>query len=187
LTFLQRLEKITLVFGDEELRIEDPAVLAALYDPLRYRLFRLLEAPRSVAELAEGVGMPANRLYYHVRRLVDAGLVRQVDARATGRHTERIYGRAAARITFAGDLDVAYEGGLLRGIADELDDGLRRVEGDAPGNVSYHAVALTDDRARELESRLQALIGEYVDLEPEPGAERYGVLGVVAPLPGEAA
>jgi DNA-binding transcriptional ArsR family regulator len=167
----------------EELRIDDPAVLAALYDPLRYRIFRLLEAPRSVAELADGVGMPANRLYYHVRRLVDAGLVRQVDARANGRHTERIYGRAAERIRFAGDLDVAYEGGFLRGIADELDDGLQRVEGDGPGSVSYHGVTLTPDRARELEGRLQGLIAEYVELEPEPGAERYGVLGVVAPRP----
>jgi DNA-binding transcriptional ArsR family regulator len=179
------LEKIPTV--KEELRIDEPSVLAALYDPLRYRLFRILASPHSVAELAAEVEMPANRLYYHVRRLVEVGLVRQVDARANGRHTERVYGRAARRITFAGDLDVAYEGGLLRGIADELDDGLRSVGDGEPGAVSYHAVSLTEERARELEAQLHALISEYAGLEPETGARRFGVLGVLAPLPEEGA
>ncbi len=166
-----------------ELRIEDPAVLAALYDPLRYRLFRLLESPRSVAELADEVGMPANRLYYHVRRLVDVGLVRQVDARANGRHTERIYGRVADRIRFAGDLEVAYGGGLLRGFADELDAGLQEVREGGAGSVSYHGVTLTEERALELEERLRELIAEYADADDGPDGRRFGVLGVLAPLP----
>ncbi len=169
--------------GATDLRIEDPAVLAALYDPLRYRLFRLLEEPRSVAELAAEVDMPANRLYYHLRRLVEVGLVRQVDARANGRHTERIYGRAARRITFAGDLEVAYGGGLLRGIADELDAGLQEVREGEAGSVSYHGVSMTEERALELEARLRGLIAEYADLDDEPGGRRFGILGVVAPLP----
>lgn len=168
-----------------ELRIDDPSVLAALYDPLRYRLFRLLESPRSVAELAADVGMPANRLYYHVRRLVECGLVRQVDARASGRHTERIYGRAAAQIRFSGDLEV-YTGGFLRGIADELDTGLQSVVGDSPGSVSYHTVSLTPERASELEGRLRDLIAEYAEAKPTGQcATRFGVLGVLAPLPPE--
>jgi DNA-binding transcriptional ArsR family regulator len=184
LTFLQRLENIPHVSGDRtELRIEDPAVLAALYEPLRYRLFRLLETPRSVAELAAEVELPANRLYYHLRRLVDVGLVRQVDARANGRHTERIYGRAAARLTFAGDLDVAYGGGLLRGIADELDAGLQSVGQGEAGSISYHATTLTEERAHELEERLRELLAEYVDADDGPDGARYGVLGVLAPLP----
>ena len=170
---------------DEELRIEDSSVLAALYDPLRYRLFRLLEGPRSVAELAAEVGVPANRLYYHVRRLVDCGLVKQVDARPSGRHTERIYGRAAARIRFAGDLDV-YTGGFLRGIADELDAGLQTVSGDAPGSVSYHTVSLTPARASELEERLRGLITDYAQADSTAkNARRFGLLGVLAPLPPE--
>jgi len=180
---LEILTPMSAMSPDEELRIEDSSVLAALYDPLRYRLFRLLERPRSVAELAAEVGVPANRLYYHVRRLVDCGLVKQVDARPSGRHTERIYGRAAARIRFAGDLDV-YTGGFLRGIADELDAGLQTVVGDAPGSVSYHTVALTSARAAEFEGRLRDLIAEYVESEFNArSARRYGVLGVLAPLP----
>jgi DNA-binding transcriptional ArsR family regulator len=178
------LEKIPTV--TEELRLEDPAVVAALYDPLRYRIFRLLERPRSVAELSAEVGMPANRLYYHVKRLVDCGLVRQVDTRVSGRHTERIFGRAAERILFSGDLDL-YEGGLLRGIAEELDAGLQRAAGeDTPGSVSYHLVSLSPETARELEERLRALVAEYEDVrETAPDARRYGLLGVLAPLAEE--
>jgi DNA-binding transcriptional ArsR family regulator len=178
------LENIRLVTAEaRELRIENPAVLAALYDPLRYRLFRLLETPRSVAELAADVDMPANRLYYHLRRLVDVGLVRQVDARANGRHTERIYGRAAERLTFSGDLDVAYGGGLLRGIADELDAGLQEAGEAAAGSVSYHGARLTEERARELEERLRSLIAEYAGADDGSEGRRFGILGVLAPLP----
>jgi DNA-binding transcriptional ArsR family regulator len=173
------MEKIPPV--EEELQIENPAVLAALYDPLRFRLFRLLQTPRTVAELADEIGEPANRLYYHVRRLLECGLIRQEGARANGRHTERIYAWAAPRVSFAGDLDVRYEGRLLRGIADELEAGLQSASEDDPGLLSYHVVSLTPERARELERRLQGLIAEYEQLAQEPGAERYGVLGVLAP------
>ena len=171
--------------GDaDELEVDDPAVVAALYDPLRFRLFRLLEAPRSVAELAEAVDMPANRLYYHVRRLVVCGLVRQVDARASGRHTERIYGRVATRIRFSGDIDVY--GGFLRGVTDELEAGLRGVVDDAPGSISYHTISLTPRRAKELEERLRGLISEYERVTSTGmDTRRFGVLGVLAPLPEE--
>jgi DNA-binding transcriptional ArsR family regulator len=172
------LENIPLV--PSELRLEDPAAVAALYDPLRYRIFRLLASPLTVAELAAEIGVPANRLYYHVKRLADCGLVQQVDARASGRHTERIYGRTAERIRFAGDLEL-YEGGLLRGIADELDAWLQSAGEHDPGSVSYHTPSLAPATARELETRLRDLIAEYADRdERDEGARRYGVLGVVA-------
>lgn len=167
-----------------ELWIDDPAVVAALYDPLRYRLFRLLEIPRTVAELGVEVGMPANRLYYHVRRLVECGLVRQVDARPSGRHTERVYGRAAERIRFSGELDLETGGdGLLSAIVAELEAGMRRADDELPSRLSYHVVHLTPDRAAELETRLRALVDEFESAtDPRDGTHRYGLLGIVTPL-----
>jgi DNA-binding transcriptional ArsR family regulator len=169
------------------LEVADPAVLAALYDPVRYRIFRALEAPRTIAELAEAVGRPANRLYYHVRLLVEAGLVRQVGTRSSGRHTERVFGRSADRIRFTGDLGPGEGRGLLGAIAEELDDAIERVQGDSgEGMVSYHVVSLTPARAQEVERRLRALVDEF---EPESieaaGARRYGLLGAFVPLERE--
>lgn len=167
---------------DEELELGDPAAVKALFDPLRFRLFGLLRTPRSVPELASEVALPADRLYYHVRLLMDAGLVRQVDTRVSGRHTERIYGRTAERFTFSGELDLAGES-PLRAITQEVESGLRSASADDPASVSYHVYALTDERARELEDRMRRLIAEYDDGGRAPkGGRRFGLLGVVAPL-----
>ncbi len=173
--------------SDAELSIDDPAVVAALYDPLRYRLFRLLETPRTVAELAADVEMPADRLYYHVRRLVECGLVRQVDTRAAGRHTERIYGRAAERIRFSGELDLdAGAGGLVRGIVEELEAGIRSAGDELASRISYHVVRLTPERAQELEGRLHALISEFEgEVTATEGTYRFGLLGALVPLTDE--
>jgi DNA-binding transcriptional ArsR family regulator len=170
---------------EAELAIDDPAVVAALYDPLRYRLFRLLETPRSVAELAAEVEMPANRLYYHVRRLTECGLVRQVDARPSGRHTERVYGRTAERIRFSGELDLdAGAGGLIRGIVDELEAGIRAAsDGELASRISYHVVHLGAEGAEKLEQRLHTLISEYESQStPGVGTHRFGLLGALVPL-----
>lgn len=169
------------------LEVDDSAVLAVLYDPVRYRIFRALEQPRTIAELAAETGRPANRLYYHVRLLVRAGLVRQVDTRASGKHTERVFGRAAGRIRFTGELDRGAGSGLLGAIADELDTAIDRVR-DEPGlgMISYHVVSLTPERAQELEERLRALIDEFEgESERVAGTRRFGLLGVFVPLEEE--
>jgi hypothetical protein len=71
-------------------------------------------------------------------------------------------------------------------LADELEIGLRSVVDDAPGSVSYYTVLLTPRQATELEERLRALIGEYERTSSTSrSARRFGVLGVLAPLPGE--
>jgi DNA-binding transcriptional ArsR family regulator len=157
----------------EELVVTDPTVLETLYDPLRYRVFRLLEEPRRVSELAEEVGMPANRLYYHVRRLVENGLIEQVPA--TG--SERLY--RAKRVRFSGDVGVPEVGGPLRAIMTELSSG-EFGEG-SPGLLTWHVGPLSKRRARELERRMQALVAEYTGDER---GDRYGILGVLARLPG---
>jgi DNA-binding transcriptional ArsR family regulator len=165
------------------LEIEDPAILAALYDPIRYRIFRALETPRTMAELADEVGKPANRLYYHVRLLVEAGLVRQVGTRASGRHTERVFGRAAARIRFTGDLQPGAGRGLLGAIADELDTAIGHARETDPGMVSYHVVSLTPERAQELQARLRALIDEFEgEGATAASTRRFGLLGAFVPL-----
>ena len=70
----------------------------ALGDPLRIRLFEALwRGPRSAKELAEEVGLPADRLYYHLRQLEQAGIAEVAEYRPlpSGK-VERIYRRVEA-------------------------------------------------------------------------------------------
>src|SRR5690242_17516322 len=68
----------------------------ALLKPQRIEVLRQLAEPRSCTEVAGELDQTPQRVYYHVRRLLDAGLVRQVaERRVRGIH-EGIY-QAAAR------------------------------------------------------------------------------------------
>lgn len=70
----------------------------ALGDPLRIRLFEALwHGPRSAKELSAEVGLPPDRLYYHLRQLERAGIVEVGEYRAlpSGK-AERVYRRVEA-------------------------------------------------------------------------------------------
>ena len=68
----------------------------ALADPLRIRLLEALWfGPLSVKELAEAVGLPADRLYYHLRQLEQAAVIEVSGYRPLpGGKVERLYRRA---------------------------------------------------------------------------------------------
>src|SRR5580700_5287368 len=68
----------------------------ALADPLRIRLLEwLFEAPRSTRELADCAGLPADRLYYHLGQLEQAGLIEVAEYRPLARgKVERVYAPA---------------------------------------------------------------------------------------------
>src|SRR5690242_6646388 len=70
----------------------------ALADPLRVRLLEALWlAPQSARELAGLVELPADRLYYHLHQLVQAGLVQIAEHRPLPRgKVERVYAPAVA-------------------------------------------------------------------------------------------
>ena len=69
--------------------VEDPAAAAALLDPLRARILSELTEPRSAAALAERVGLPRQKVNYHLRTLEKRGLARVAEKRQWGGITER--------------------------------------------------------------------------------------------------
>ena len=69
--------------------VEDPAVAAALMDPLRARILSELTEPRSAATLAQRVGLPRQKVNYHLRALEERGLARVAEKRKWGGITER--------------------------------------------------------------------------------------------------
>src|SRR6185503_443040 len=69
--------------------IEDPAAATVALDPVRSRLLAELAEPASAAELALRVGLPRQKVNYHLRALEAHGLVREVETRKWGGLTER--------------------------------------------------------------------------------------------------
>ncbi|WP_156758655.1 ArsR/SmtB family transcription factor [Actinokineospora pegani] len=68
----------------------------ALLKPHRVDVLRQLAEPRSCAEVAAALGQTPQRVHYHVKKLVEAGLVAQVSDRRVRAVTEAVY-QATAR------------------------------------------------------------------------------------------
>lgn len=69
--------------------IEDPAAATAALDPIRGRLLSELREPASAATLAGRVGLPRQKVNYHLRALETHGLVRVESEKRWGGLTER--------------------------------------------------------------------------------------------------
>jgi DNA-binding transcriptional ArsR family regulator len=69
--------------------IDDPAAATVALDPIRNRLLSELREPASAAALADRVGLPRQKVNYHLRTLEAHGLVRLASTRRWGGLTER--------------------------------------------------------------------------------------------------
>ncbi|MFB4310122.1 ArsR/SmtB family transcription factor [Actinomadura sp. GTD37] len=76
--------------------IEDAEAAAASLDPMRARLLAELGEPMSAAALAARVGLPRQKVNYHLRTLERHGLVELVGERRKGNMTERLLRATAA-------------------------------------------------------------------------------------------
>jgi DNA-binding transcriptional ArsR family regulator len=70
--------------------IERPAAAAVALDPIRARLLSELAEPGSASSLAERIGLPRQKINYHLRTLEAHGLVRLVEERPRRGLTERV-------------------------------------------------------------------------------------------------
>lgn len=76
--------------------IEDPAAAEATLDPVRARLLAELAEPGSATTLGDRVGLPRQKVNYHLRALERHGLVELVEERRKGNCTERVLQATAA-------------------------------------------------------------------------------------------
>lgn len=77
--------------------IEDPAAAAVALDPMRARLLAELVEPGSAGTLALRIGVPRQKLNYHLRALEAHGLLELTEQRKRGGITERVLQATAAR------------------------------------------------------------------------------------------
>jgi DNA-binding transcriptional ArsR family regulator len=71
--------------------IRDPAAAAVALEPIRSRLLAEMGRPASAAALAARIGVPRQKVNYHLRTLEAHGLVREAEQRRWGGLTERLF------------------------------------------------------------------------------------------------
>lgn len=171
-----RRKQITARFGEGgPLVIEDPEAFKVLYEPVRFKIVGLLRDPLTAKELADRLGKPLTSLYYHLNLLVDHGLVKVDEERVKGRTVERVFRRAADAFAASGAVAEVVEGLVDEG--SELASAVRHLR-NAMGPTHSSSVRitmdktveLTTDQAKQLASRLRAVIDDFAS-EVEPGED----------------
>ena len=188
--------------------IEDPAAAASALDPIRARLLAELAHPASAATLAARVGLPRQKVNYHLRALEAHGLVTVAEERRWGGLTERILvataaayvvspgalGPAAADPARAADRQSASyaialgarlvrEVGALWRRARERDRRLATLSVDTV--IRFRSAAERADFTRELTTAIAALAARYHDAGA-PDGRAHRVVLVAHPAPADA-
>lgn len=185
--------------------IDDPAAATVALDPMRSRLLSELSEPASAATLAVRVGLPRQKVNYHLRTLEAHGLVKVARRRRWGGLTERLLVATATSYVVspiamgpvAADparkmdrLSASYLIALAARVVREVSDLLRRAEqaGKHLATLSVDTVIRfrsAADRAafsQELSAAINGLVAKYHD-ESAPGGRAHRVVLVAHPLP----
>ena len=123
--------------------IDEPEAAKAVLDPVRNELLTLLNEPTSATGLAARIGVPRQRVNYHLRELERLGLAKVAKERKWGGLTERflvstassfvVSARALGRLgadpkRVADRLSASYLIALAVRLADEVSDLVRRAK-----------------------------------------------------------
>jgi DNA-binding transcriptional ArsR family regulator len=183
---------------DERRELDDLDLIGEMTHPVRGVILRRLKQPRTVAELADLLDVPITRLYHHVNRLVDAGLVHVVATRQVAAVTERRYQTVADSFGISADLlrstdkrELSVALGSLFDVA-KLDfqrfvesDAFTTTEDDGKTTLLSHSLLhLTEGRRSELFGRLAALLDEFASdaTDTDPEAAHINLLVAVNPV-----
>ena len=180
-----------------ELTIHDLQTLKVYFDPMRSRIMQeLAHTPRTVHQIAEALGVPFTRLYYHIKKMEKHNLIRVVDVVQLAGAIEEKYYQVSARqfsidrslLTFdpegKGD-SLEY---MLDGVFGASHRDIRR--GVEAGRIDLNAIPphpqallarkflfrLTDEQATRLQRDLAALLLKYQSGETSSDDPYYSCL-----------
>lgn len=71
--------------------ISEPRAVEALAHPIRRRVLSKLRAPNTAASIARAIGLPRQKVNYHLKELARAKLVRSAGQRLNGHLIEKLY------------------------------------------------------------------------------------------------
>ncbi len=185
--------------------IADPAAAVVALEPIRSRLLAELAAPASAATLAARLGLPRQKVNYHLRTLEAHDLVREAEIRRWGGIKERLLvasagsylvspealGPAAAdpgrtRDQLSASYLIALAGRVVREMGDLL-RGARRAGKPLASlaidtEIRFRSAAERASFTRELTDAVAALAARYHD-ETAPRGRRHRLVVMAHPLP----
>jgi DNA-binding transcriptional ArsR family regulator len=187
--------------------IDDPASASVALDPVRSRLLSELRTPASAATLAGRMGLPRQRVNYHLRTLEVHGLVRVDSKKRWGGLTERrLVATASAYVVSPGALGpvavdparvmdrlsasylVALAARVIREIgqlfrkSEEVNKRLATLSIDT--EVRFRSAEERAAFSSELTAAVAALVARYHD-ESAPGGRRHRLIVGAYPMPGQ--
>jgi hypothetical protein len=188
--------------------IDDPASAMVALDPVRSRLLSELRTPASAATLAGRVGLPRQKVNYHLRTLEVHGLVRVDSKKQWGGLTERRLVATASSYVVSPEalgpvaadparqmdrLSASYlvalaarairEVGRLLRKSEEVNKRLATLSIDS--EVRFRSAADRAAFSNELTAAVAALVSRYHD-ESAPGGRRHRLMIGAYPAPGQA-
>jgi DNA-binding transcriptional ArsR family regulator len=181
--------------------IEDAAAAEVSLDPIRARLLAELAEPASAAMLAARVGLPRQKVNYHLKALERHGLVELVGERRKGNMTERLMRATAAsyvisplalaavqpdpkrsRDQLSARWLLALAAGLVRDVGTLITGAAKARKPLATyaldGEVRFASAADRAAFVQELTQGVSALIAKYHDGSAEHGRDHRVVVAV---------
>lgn len=187
--------------------IDDPAAATVALDPVRTRLLFELAEPASAAMLAARLGIPRQKITYHLRALEAHHLVQETETRAWGGLRERLLvasadtyvispaalGPVAADPARSPDrLSASYLIALAARVVREVGSLLRRSEEaqktlptlSIDAEIRFRSATERAAFTSELTEHVKGLVARYHD-EVTPGGRAHRLVIVAHPMPRE--
>ncbi|PXY24906.1 transcriptional regulator [Prauserella sp. PE36] len=185
--------------------IDDPGAAEVSLDPVRARLLAELAEPGSASSLAQRIGLPRQKVNYHLRTLERHGLVELVEERRKGNVNERVLRATASSYVISpnvlGDVQpdpddspdrlsarwlLALASRMVREMG-ELITGARQARKRlatfaVDGKVRFASAAERAAFADELATAVAGLVSKYHD-EAAPGGRDHRIVVAVHPYP----
>ncbi|EJR46585.1 hypothetical protein IIM_04723 [Bacillus cereus VD107] len=157
--------------------INELALYKLICDPKRQKILHYAaKEPITVKELAEKLNEKQSRLYYHVKKLEESGILAVVDTKAIGNLTEKYYKAKQTAYTLSDQLQKEHSDEIINHTRHIIETGLKKIhvnmkEGDhdEPALISTVYDNQTEEEWRETcDNLMKGLKTSQETVDPSP-------------------
>jgi DNA-binding transcriptional ArsR family regulator len=189
--------------------IDDLETLKIISDPLRLNILEIVRESNhqgnlvSVKQLAEELGIPQGKLYYHVRLLEQHQLLQVAETRVVSGILEKLYRTSALRYMVSNELLTSVEArgesifttfsGLFNSVLMDVQQSLRKLPEEALQrriSISRYTLHLSDEQVDDFNQKIAQWMDDLAEEATNQGRETtqsYRVVFALYPIVMKAA